>query len=140
MEDASHVIVYRRFFGVLLTVLPGLVLCYIMAAIIMAIVGDLAGAEFGCAAGVGAVMCTLVVVAWIFIGSMLERWTEEKSGMFLFGVSLPFILMVIGGFCGWFIWIEALRSERLLQEQEEARRLREGQTMLVIEAPVEPTV
>src|SRR5688572_31236946 len=101
MEDASHVLVYRRFFGVLLTVLPGLVLCYIAAGLIMLLIGDALDAGFGWAAGIGAAMFTIVLVSWIFIGSMIERWTEEKSGMFLFGVSVPFLVILFGGFCGW---------------------------------------
>jgi hypothetical protein len=112
MEDASHVIVYRRFFGVLLAVLPGLVLCYIACGITMLIVGDAIGANFGWAIGFGALLFMLVLIAWIFIGSMLEKWTEEKSAGFLAGVAAPFIFVLMGGFCGMFLWVENIRDCR----------------------------
>lgn len=139
MDDASHVLVYRRFFGVLLTVLPGLVLCYILAGLIMLLIGDALDAGFGWAIGLGAAMFAIVLVGWIFIGSMIEKWTEEKSGMFLFGVSAPFLLILFGGFCGWYIYIESLRSDRHERERREARERAEG-ISYVIEIPADPYV
>lgn len=136
MEDASHLLVYRRFFGLILTVLPGLDLCYIVAALVMALIGDALGADFGWAVGFGAIGFVLVLFAWIFIGPIIERWAEDKPMGLLAGASVPFILLTLGGLLAFYIWVEALREERLMHEQEEARRIREGRAELVIEIPV----
>jgi hypothetical protein len=135
MEDTTHLQVYRRFFALLIVVLPGVVLCYSVAVGLMALFGDAIGLDSGWAIGFGAIGFAAIIVTWIFLGPLIERWAEEKPLGLLAGVATPLILITIGGMLGFYLYIEGLREERLLREAEERRRAMEGRAALVIDAP-----
>lgn len=103
MEDHSHLQVYRRFFGTLLSVVPGVNLVLGIAALVLWIFADLVEIEWGWAVGIAAVVLAICFVAWIFIGLGVQKWAESKSAGLLFGINAPFLLLDIG-FMGWLFW------------------------------------
>ncbi len=110
MEDASHLLQYRRFFGLLLSVLPGLELVYALSALVVWILGDLVLMEFGWALGLGAITFVLTFVIWLFAGMGIQKWVEDKSGMLLFLINLPFLL-VFFAFMGWLFVATVIHAE-----------------------------
>lgn len=93
MSDSTHLIVYQRFFAILTSVLPGLNLVLGLAALILWVLADLFGMEWGWAVGAAAVVLVLSFVGWIAIGLGLQKWAEEKPVGMLAGIAAPFILI-----------------------------------------------
>lgn len=101
MDDATHLLQYRRFFGILFSVLPGLVLTYALAAGVIWLVADVIQAPWGLAVGLGGLTFTLILSGWLFVGMGIQRWTEDKSATFLFAVNAPFLII----FLGFMVWL-----------------------------------
>jgi hypothetical protein len=99
MEDDTHLLQYKRFFAVLLSVLPGMLVSYGLTAFVLWLFDDVLN-MFGVAAGLGGFVFFGTVVAWIFIGLMIQRWAEEKPMGFLAGLCSPFIIIIVV-FMGW---------------------------------------
>jgi hypothetical protein len=110
MEDASHLLQYRRFFGIIFSVLPGLELTYALAGVTMYVLGDVAGLDFGVSIGLSAIVFVLTFVGWLFAGTAIQKWTEDKPGMFLFGISSPFLLIFFG-VMGWLFWAYVINAK-----------------------------
>jgi hypothetical protein len=110
MDDASHLLQYRRFFGTLFSVLPGLELTYALSALVLWVLGDIVLMEFGWALGLGAITFVLTFVIWLFVGMGIQKWVEDKSGTFLFVLNLPFLLIFFG-FMGWLFVETVLGAE-----------------------------
>lgn len=100
MSDSTHLQVYQRFFAVLFSVVPGVNLVLGLAALVLWLLADLIGMEWGWAVGIAAVVLAVVFVAWIFIGIGVQKWAEEKPTGALAGMCAPF-LIVDALFMGW---------------------------------------
>ena len=102
MENA-HTQVYRRFFAITLSVIPGVNLVLGLAALVLWLLADLAGMEWGWALGVAAIVLCLIFVGWIFVGLGVQKWAEDKSAGMLFGLNAPFMLVDFA-FLAWLFW------------------------------------
>lgn len=100
MDDATHLLQYRRFFGLLLSVLPGLVMMFALTFGVIWVTADLIQIPWGWGIGLGGLTFALTLVGWLFLGMWIQRWAEDKSGKFLFALNLPFLL-ILAGFMGW---------------------------------------
>lgn len=100
MDDSAHTQVYRRFFAVLLSVLPGLNLVLGVASGVIFLLNDILDLEWGWSIGAGAVALGLTFVVWVLVGLGIQKWAENKSAGMLFGLNAPFIL-VDGVIAGW---------------------------------------
>ncbi len=107
MEDATHLLQYRRFFGILFSVLPGLELTYGLAGLVLWILADLAGLDFGWGAGLAAITFALTLSGWLFVGMGIQKWAEDKSAGFLFGINVPFLL-IFAVAMGWLFYASVL--------------------------------
>lgn len=103
MEDVSHLLQYRRFFGVLLSVLPGLEAAFGLSALTLFLVADALDGSWGLGIGLAALTFLLVLTIWIFVGQKIQEWAEDKSGMFLFGLCLPFLIIFFGAMTAIFM-------------------------------------
>lgn len=101
MEDATHLLQYRRFFGLLFSVLPGLELMYGLTFLVIWIFADLIQIPWGWGVGLGGLTFALTLTVWLFVGMGIQKWAEEKTGMFLFALNVPFLLI----FFGTMIWL-----------------------------------
>ncbi|MEC7522105.1 MAG: hypothetical protein VYE22_19625 [Myxococcota bacterium] len=102
MENA-HTLVYRRFFAITLSVVPGLNLVLGIAALILYILADIVMMEWGWALGVAAIVLCLTFVGWIFVGLGVQKWAEDKSTGLLFGLNAPFMIVDFA-FLAWLFW------------------------------------
>src|SRR5690606_7623938 len=84
MEDASHLLQDRRFFGLLFSVLPGLELMYGLTFLVIWLFADVLQVPWGWGVGLGGLTFALTLVIWLFVGMGIQKWTEDKSGKFLF--------------------------------------------------------
>lgn len=107
MEDASHLLQYRRFFALLFSVLPGLELMYGLAALMLWLFADVIGIEFGWGAGIAAITFALTLAVWLFAGLGIQKWAEDKSAGFLFALNLPFLLVFFGTM-GWLFYASVI--------------------------------
>ena len=131
MDDNSHTLVYRRFFGILASTLPGLNLVLGLAALTLWIFGDLVMIEWGWAVGIAAIVLCATFVAWVFIGLGVQKWAEDKSAGLLFGINAPFIL-VDAAFMGWLFWVTVIDAHGPGSESAEAAvRVAQALTTLV---------
>lgn len=123
MDDATHLLQYRRFFAILFSVLPGLVLTYALSALVIWVVADVMLAPWGLAVGLAGLTFTLVLSAWLFIGMGIQRWTEDKSATFLFAVNAPFLVIFLG-FMTWLFFAVVVNGPSLTDVEEHAALLR----------------
>lgn len=100
MDDASHLLQYRRFFGLLFSVLPGLELMYGLTFLAIWLFADVIQIPWGWGVGLGGLTFALTLTVWLFVGMGIQKWAEDKSGMFLFALNAPFLLIFFG-FMGW---------------------------------------
>lgn len=114
MEDASHLLQYRRFFGILFSVLPGLELTYGLAALVIWLLTDVVQIPWGWGVGLGAITYVTTFGVWLFVGMGIQRWAEDKSAKFLFLLNVPF-LVVLFGFMGWLFYEIVLNSHSLAE-------------------------
>lgn len=101
MDDASHLLQYRRFFGILFSVLPGLELTYGMSALVLWLLADVAEIEWGWGIGIAGITFALTLTLWLFVGMGIQKWAEEKTATFLFILNAPFLVV----FFGFMIWL-----------------------------------
>lgn len=116
MDDNSHTLVYRRFFTLLSSTLPGLNLVLGLAALTLWIFGDLVMIEWGWAVGIAAIVLCITFVGWVFVGLGVQKWAEDKSTGLLFGINAPFIL-VDAIFMGWLFWHTVIEAHGPGSEQ-----------------------
>ncbi len=109
MEDASHLLQYRRFFGTLFSVLPGLELTYALSAFVLWLLADVIEIEWGWGIGVAGITFFLTLTAWLFVGMGIQKWAEEKTATFLFALNAPFLL-VFFGFMFWLFYETVLNA------------------------------
>ncbi len=100
MEDASHLLQYRRFFGLLFSVLPGLELMYGLTFLVIWLFADVLQVPWGWGVGLGGLTFALTLVIWLFVGMGIQKWTEDKSGKFLFALNVPFLVILFVSM-GW---------------------------------------
>ncbi|MCZ7683694.1 MAG: hypothetical protein M5U28_34965 [Sandaracinaceae bacterium] len=103
MDDASHLLQYRRFFGTLFSVLPGLELTYALSALVLYLLADVAEIEWGWGIGFAGITFVLTLSVWLFVGMGIQKWAEEKTATFLFILNAPF-LVVFFGFMFWLFY------------------------------------
>lgn len=96
MSDATHMLVYRRFFAVLFSVLPGLNMIVGLSALLLWLLADVVGMEWGWGVGLAAILFAILFVVWIVVGLGVQKWAEEKSTGLLFGLNAPFIVVDLG--------------------------------------------
>ena len=125
MSDAIHLQIYRRFFAVLLSVVPGLNLVLGLAALVLWLFADVIEADWGFSVGLGAVTFAIAFVAWIFVGLGVQKWAEHKSAGLLIGLCAPF-LAVDFVFMDWLLY-SVLVGDR---EEEAARWVIQTLSML----------
>ncbi|HEY8431113.1 MAG TPA: hypothetical protein VIL20_22190 [Sandaracinaceae bacterium] len=109
MEDASHLLQYRRFFGTLFSVLPGLELTYGLSALVLWLFADVAELDWAWGVGLAGITFAVTLSVWLFVGMFVQRWTEDKSATFLFLLNAPFLLIFFG-FMGWLFWATVLNA------------------------------
>lgn len=110
MEDTSHLLQYRRFFGTLFSVLPGLELVYGLSALLLYLLADTLMMDWGWAVGVAAIAFVVTFGIWLFVGTFIQRWVEDKSGTLLFILNLPFLVVLLG-FLGWLFVATVINAE-----------------------------
>lgn len=93
MDDNSHTLVYRRFFGILASTLPGLNLVLGLAALMLWVFADLVGMEWGWAIGIAAIILCFSFVGWLFVGVLIQQWAQDKSTGLLVAINAPFLLI-----------------------------------------------
>jgi hypothetical protein len=93
MDDSTHTLVYRRFFAILASVLPGLNLVLGLAALVLWLFADVVMIEWGWAVGIAAIVLCATFIGWIFLGLGIQKWAESKPAGLLFGINAPFILI-----------------------------------------------
>ena len=93
MSDAIHLQIYRRFFAVLLSVVPGLNLVVGLAALVLWLFADVIEVDWGFGVGLAAVTFAVSFFAWIFAGLGVQKWAEHKGAGLLFGLCAPFLLL-----------------------------------------------
>jgi hypothetical protein len=111
MEDATHVMVYRKFFASLLAILPGLLLVYGLFSLTLFLLSDVAGIAWGWGIGISAIVFALTLSIWLFVGMAIQKWAEDKTGTFLFALNSPFILIWIA-IMGWLFWVSVINASR----------------------------
>ena len=125
MSDAIHLQVYRRFFAVLISVIPGVNLSLGLGALMLWLFADVIEIDWGVSVGIGAVTLAVVFLIWIFVGLGVQKWAEHKSAGLLFGLCMPFLL-ADGLFLGWLFY-----SVVIVGRQEETASLIQGLSTLV---------
>lgn len=132
MDDASHLLQYRRFFGTLFSVLPGLELTYALSALVLYLLADVAEIEWGWGVGFAGITFALTLAAWLFIGMGIQKWAEEKSATFLAILNAPF-LVVFFGFMFWLFYETVINatSPGAMPADEHARMVVEQLRALV---------
>lgn len=110
MSDAIHLQIYRRFFAVLLSVVPGLNLIVGLAALVLWLFADVIEVDWGFGVGLAAVTFAIAFVAWIFVGLGLQKWAEHKGAGLLFGLCAPFLLLDFV-LMGWLFYASVFAEE-----------------------------
>ncbi len=124
MDDASHLLQYRRFFGILFSVLPGLELTYGLAAVVLWLLADVIGVDFGWGAGLAGITFFLTLTGWLFVGMGIQKWAEDKTAGFLFGINVPFLLIFFGAM-GWLFYESVIAGHEPGATEHHARALLE---------------
>jgi len=131
MSDSTHTLVYRRFFAILFSVLPGLNLVLGVGALVLFLLNDIVGMEWGWALGIAAIVLSVMFILWIFIGLGVQKWAEEKPAGMLFGLNAPFIVADLA-FMGWlFVRVVIVGPEEAEAATEGARRIVESLSFFV---------
>ena len=99
MSDSAHTLVYKRFLEITAASLPGLALFLIVGEFFLWLLGDAIELEWGWAVGISAIICSVTLVVWLFVGMFLRGWAETKSTGVLIGVNVAGIIgvLVAGG-------------------------------------------
>ena len=131
MEDAHHLQVYRRFFAITASVLPGLALMLGLGELFLWLLGDAIEMNWGWALGISAIVLAIVFVGWLFVGMMVRTWAETKSTGVLLGINAAAGLALTVVAVVFLLFVSAAREDR--ERQEEAAR--QQNASLVLELP-----
>ncbi len=93
MGDAIHLQIYRRFFAVLFSVIPGLNLILGLGVFMLWLFADVIEVDWGWGVGVAAVTMLLCLVTWVLVGLPVQKWAEQKSTGVLIGLCSPFMIL-----------------------------------------------
>lgn len=103
MSDATHLQVYRRFFAVLFSVVPGLNLLVAISGLVLWLLADVIELDWGIGIGVAAITFVTLGATWIFLGQRIQVWAAGKSTGLLAGLNAPFLLVDFAAM-GWLLY------------------------------------
>lgn len=119
MEDASHLQVYRRFFAITASVLPGLALMLGLGELFLWLFGDVIEMAWGWAIGISSIILAIVFVGWLFVGMMVRTWAETKGTGILLGINAGASLALAVVAIVFLMFVSSAREDRERQEAAE---------------------